>query len=74
MPGEEVFLRPRYHWIRFLPGAVVSVAGACAVAVAFAFLPAPAEEGSFSARSAVVVAGSVALLFGLVVAGLRESS
>ena len=27
-PGEEILLRPRYHWVRFVPGASVAVLGA----------------------------------------------
>ena len=42
-PGEDLLLRARYHWVRFVPGASVAVLGA--VLAATSGLMVPAETG-----------------------------
>jgi membrane protein YdbS with pleckstrin-like domain len=58
--GEEILLRPRYHWVRFVPGAMVVVLGVALAAAAGLLVP--TEPGP---KSALLVAAA-----GLVLAGL----
>ena len=37
MPGEEVLLRPSYHWVRFVPGSAGLAAGAAIAIAGMAF-------------------------------------
>jgi Bacterial PH domain len=68
-PGEEILLQPRYHWVRFIPGASVAVLGAALAAASALFAPAGAEGTGSSLRSAfLVVAGVLFLGGGLAVA------
>ncbi len=64
-PGEEILLRPRYHWVRFVPGASVVVFGVGLAAAAGLFVPA---ESSLKA-SLLVVAGVLFLAGVLGMAG-----
>jgi uncharacterized membrane protein YdbT with pleckstrin-like domain len=57
--GEEILLRPRYHWVRFIPGASVAVLGV--VLAAAAGLLVPTEPGP---KSALLVAAGVLVLAG----------
>ena len=52
-PGEEILLQPRYHWVRFVPGASVAALATALAAAAGLFVPA---ESSLKA-SLLVVAG-----------------
>ena len=69
VPGEEVLLRPRYHWIRFVPGAFGVLLGL--VLAAFGLLAVPAGGSSPDARTLLLISGAVAALFGLAAAGRR---
>jgi membrane protein YdbS with pleckstrin-like domain len=64
MPGEELLLAARYHWVRFLGGAVLFVAGLVVVAASFGF---PASQ----LGTALLVGGSALAAIGLVVIGIR---
>ena len=59
--GEEVLLRPRYHWVRFLP-AVLFVALGLALAIASAVLP-QAATPLWITGGALVVVGLVGMAF-----------
>lgn len=65
LAGEEVLLRPRYHPVRFLPGALGVLLGGL-VALAAVALP-RATESSFL----VVAAGAAIAVVGLLAMGLR---
>lgn len=75
-PGEEILLRPRYHWVRFVPGASVAALGAALAAVASLLLPPDAAGTELGLKSALLLlAGFLFLAGGLAVAwrGLVDS-
>lgn len=63
-PGEEILLQPRYHWVRFVPGASVALLGAVLAAASGLFVPAPGgtEPGL---RSPLLVVAGVLFLAGV---------
>ncbi len=63
-PGEEILLRPRYHWVRFVPGASVAALGALAAGSAL-FVPAGTEGTESSFRAALLVVAGVLFLAGV---------
>ena len=66
MPGEELLLRPRYHWVRFVPGGAAVVLGVLLAGLAVA-IPAPAAAGSGAGtHTLLLVAGGICVLLGLV--------
>lgn len=65
MAGEEVLLRPRYHPVRFVPGALVILLGVL-VALGSMMLP----QGAASS-GALVAGGAVLVLVGLLAVALR---
>src|SRR6266545_995245 len=70
-PGEEILLQPRYHWVRFVPGASVAVLGAALAAASALFVPAGAEGTGTSLRSALLVVAVVLFLAGVLGMGWR---
>ena len=64
VPGEEVLLTPRYHWIRFVPGAAGVLLGV--VLAALALLAPPAAGAGPGTRTILLVSAGVAALLGLV--------
>ena len=64
VPGEEVLLTPRYHWIRFVPGAAGVLLGI--VLAVLALLTPPAAGAETGARTILLVSAGVAALLGLV--------
>jgi hypothetical protein len=64
-PGEEILLRPRYHWVRFVPGASVAALGAVLAAASGLLVPAGAEGTGSSPRSALLVVAGVLFLAGI---------
>jgi len=69
-PGEEILLRPRYHWVRFVPGASVAVLGAVLAAASGLFVPAAggAESGL---RSPLLVVAGILVLAGVLAMAWR---
>ncbi len=65
-PGEEILLLPRYHWVRFVPGASVAVLGAALAAASSLFVPAATEGTGSSLRSPLLVVAGVLFLAGVV--------
>ncbi|MHB8799587.1 MAG: PH domain-containing protein [Thermoanaerobaculia bacterium] len=64
LPGEEILLRPRYHPVRFLPGALGVLLGGLIAVGAFVLLPGAASPFLFGAAgAAIVVAGLVVIAF-----------
>ncbi len=70
-PGEEILLQPRYHWVRFVPGASVAVLGAALAVASALFVPAGAEGTGTSLRSALLVVAVVLFLAGVLGMGWR---
>jgi membrane protein YdbS with pleckstrin-like domain len=63
-PGEEILLQPRYHWVRFVPGASIAVIGA--VLAAATSLLVPAAGGTESGlRSPLLLVAGVLFLAGV---------
>jgi hypothetical protein len=70
-PGEEILLRPRYHWVRFVPGAALAALGAV-LAAAGGLLPASAAGGAASgATLPLLLVGGVLFLAGVLVTAGR---
>ena len=65
-PGEEILLLPRYHWVRFAPGASVAALGAALAAVSSLFVPAATGGTESSLRSPLLVVAGVLFLAGVV--------
>jgi membrane protein YdbS with pleckstrin-like domain len=63
-PGEEILLQPRYHWVRFVPGASVAVLGAALAAASSFFVPAATDGTGSSLRSTLLVVAGVLFLGG----------
>jgi len=63
-PGEEVLLQPRYHWVRFVPGASVAALGAVLAVASGLFVPAAEGEAS-GLRSPLLLAAGVVFLAGV---------
>ena len=63
-PGEEILLQPRYHWVRFVPGASVAALGAVLAAASGLFIPA-AEGAESGLRSPLLLAAGVVFLAGV---------
>jgi hypothetical protein len=57
-PGEEVLLRPRYHWVRFAPAASLLLAALVLTILAFA-LPSPEARTPLLIGSGVLAAVSL---------------
>ncbi|MCM3876367.1 MAG: PH domain-containing protein [Thermoanaerobaculia bacterium] len=62
-PGEEILLQPRYHWVRFVPGASVAVLGVALAAASGLFVPA-AEGIESGLRSPLLIVAGVLFLAG----------
>jgi uncharacterized membrane protein YdbT with pleckstrin-like domain len=67
-PGESVLLRARYHWVRFVPGALVAMLGFLAGTWA---LVAPAGAGAGGGIALVGWLGVAGLVGGLAAVGWR---
>ena len=65
--GEEILLRPRYHWVRFVPGASVAVLGVVLAAACALLVPAEGTE----LRSGLLLAAGVLFLAGVVAMAWR---
>lgn len=69
MPGEEVLLRPRYHWVRFAPAAFAVLLGIVLAVLSALLVPAAgAETGGVESRSLLLIVGGVIVLLGLAAA------
>jgi|SRR5664280_242127 len=64
-PGEEILLKARYHWIRFVPGGSVAVLGAALAAVTGLFVPAGSGGAESGLRSPLFVVAGVLFLAGV---------
>jgi membrane protein YdbS with pleckstrin-like domain len=64
-PGEEILLRPRYHWVRFVPGASVAVLGAVLAAASGLLLPAETGGTESGLRSPLFLVAGVLFLAGV---------
>ena len=69
-PGEEILLQPRYHWVRFVPGASVVVLGAALAAASGLLVPAAGGTES-GLRSPLFLAAGVLFLAGALGMGWR---
>jgi uncharacterized membrane protein YdbT with pleckstrin-like domain len=63
-PGEEILLRARYHWVRFVPGGSIAVLGAVLAAADALFVPGATEGGSSSLGTVLFVVAGVLFLGG----------
>lgn len=70
-PGEEILLQPRYHWVRFVPGAAVTVLGAALAAGSTLFVPAATEGTGSSLRPVLLVVAGFLFLAGFVAMAWR---
>jgi Bacterial PH domain len=64
-PGEEILLQPRYHWVRFVPGASVAVLGAVLAAASGLLVPAATGGTEFGLRSPLFLVAGVLFLAGV---------
>ena len=64
VPGEEILLQPRYHWVRFVPGASVAVLGAALAAASSLLVPAATGGTESSLRPVLLVVAGVLFLAG----------
>ena len=64
-PGEEILLKARYHWIRFVPGGSVAVLGAALAAVTGLFVPVASGGTETGLRSALFVVAGILFLAGV---------
>ena len=64
-PGEEILLQPRYHWVRFVPGASVAVLGAVLAAASGLLLPAETGGAESGLRSPLFLVAGVLFLGGV---------
>jgi len=64
MPGEEVLLAARYHWVRFLPGAALLVAGLVLLAASFGF-------GATELGMVLLIAGGALSVIGFLMVSWR---
>ena len=64
-PGEEILLQPRYHWVRFVPGASVAVLGVALAAADGLLLPVETGGAESGLRSPLFVVAGVLLLAGV---------
>jgi membrane protein YdbS with pleckstrin-like domain len=72
MPGEEVLLRPRYHWVRFVPAATVALLGVALAVTGWLLVPAEAGgTGGPGFRSLLLSVAGFLVLAGLFVMGWR---
>jgi uncharacterized membrane protein YdbT with pleckstrin-like domain len=60
MPGEELLLRPRYHWIRFLSGGALLILSIALTAGSFA-VPDTTSRPLLIASGALALAGLLAI-------------
>ncbi|HTS01353.1 MAG TPA: PH domain-containing protein [Thermoanaerobaculia bacterium] len=66
--GEEVLLRPRYHWIRFAPAATFGLFGIVVAGLGLAAAPAAATDAGPGMRTVLLAGGGVAIALGFLVA------
>ncbi len=72
MPGEEVLLRPRYHWVRFVPAAAVSLLGVAVAAIGLLLAPTAVEgAGPPGFRAPLLYVAGFIVLAGLLGMGWR---
>lgn len=64
-PGEEILLQPRYHWVRFVPGASVAVLGASLAAASGLLVPAGTGGTESGLRSLLFLVAGILFLAGL---------
>jgi hypothetical protein len=64
-PGEEILFQARYHWVRFVPGALVSTVGAALALAGVLFLPAEGGGSPSGLRSALFFGAGLLFLAGL---------
>jgi membrane protein YdbS with pleckstrin-like domain len=69
--GEEILLRPVYHWIRFVPGASVAVLGVVLAAAGALLVPAATEAAEPGLKSALLLVAGVLFLAGILAIGWR---
>jgi len=69
--GEEILLRPRYHGVRFVPGATVAVLGAALAAVTGLFVPAGPGGAESGLSSGLLVVALVLFLAGILLMARR---
>src|SRR5262249_34055440 len=72
VPGEEVLLRPRYHWVRFVPGALLVVLGLLAAIAALVFKELAPQSAVLIAAGGVAVVGFRAIGFRALVDSFAE--
>jgi uncharacterized membrane protein YdbT with pleckstrin-like domain len=69
--GEEILLRPVYHWIRFVPGASVAVLGVVLAAAGALLVPAATEAAEPGLKSGLLIVAGVLFLAGILAIGWR---
>lgn len=62
LPGEEVLLRPRYHPVRFLPGALGVLLGGLVALGGFFLSPGAVSPFLFGAAGAAIAAAGLAVI------------
>jgi len=70
-PGEELLLRARYHWVRFVPGASVAVLGAVLAAANGLLIPAEAGGSEPGLKSVLFFAAGFLVLAGVLAMAWR---
>jgi Bacterial PH domain len=69
--GEELLLRARYHWVRFVPGASVAVLGTALAAANGLLVPAETGGSEPGLRSVLFFAAGFLVLAGVLAMGWR---
>jgi membrane protein YdbS with pleckstrin-like domain len=70
-PGEEILLQPRYHWVRFVPGASIALLGAALAAAVALFVPAETGGAESGLRSPLFLVAGALFLAGALGAAWR---
>ena len=69
--GEEILLRPRYHWVRFVPGASIAALGVVLAAADGLLVPAAAGGTEPGLRSGLLLVAGVLFLAGVLAMAWR---
>jgi hypothetical protein len=70
--GEEILLRPRYHWVRFVPGGSVALLGVALAVVDTLLVPAESGgAGGVGLKQVLLYVAGFLVLAGLVGMGWR---